>query len=91
MTRIAGLLFGALSYGIFFATFLYAMAFVADLWVPRSISTDPAELTITVSRVAEVLLLALHQLAGVEGVPYRFTDKYQQGECYRQGGESGQP
>lgn len=42
MTRIAGLLFGALSYGIFFATFLYAMAFVADLWVPRTIDKGPA-------------------------------------------------
>ncbi len=37
MTRIAGLFYGVLSYAMFLVSFLYAIAFVADIWVPRTI------------------------------------------------------
>ena len=35
--RIAIFLYGAMCYAVFFGTFLYAVGFVGDLWVPRTI------------------------------------------------------
>lgn len=53
MGRFIAFLYGALSYIVFFATFLYAIGFVSGLIVPKSIDTG------TVVPVAEALIVNL--------------------------------
>ena len=48
MSRFLAVLYGAIAYAIFLATFLYAVAFVGDFWVPKAIDypdlgTPPVE------------------------------------------------
>ena len=58
MNRIAAVLFGVISYLTFFLTFLYAIGFVGNIVVPKSIDSG-AEQTLVTSLIINVLLLTL--------------------------------
>src|SRR5690349_20047346 len=61
--KTASLLFAVVAYAIFFATFLYLIAFVGDLpWVERTVDRGPA----SPAGVAVVIDLALIALFGLQ-------------------------
>jgi methanethiol S-methyltransferase len=59
MGRYLAFLYGAISYLIFFVTFLYAIGFVANIWVPKSIDTGPPAATMTRAIIANLILLSI--------------------------------
>ena len=56
--RIASLIYGAVCYAIFFATFLYAVGFVGNLFVPKAIDGIPIMATMPALAV-DLLLLGI--------------------------------
>ncbi|HKI74514.1 MAG TPA: NnrU family protein [Pseudomonadales bacterium] len=62
MVRIAGVVFGILSYVVFFVTFVYSIGFIMDIGVPRTLDTGP----VTAIAPAVVIDLALLGLFAVQ-------------------------
>ena len=58
MSRLIALLYGLVSYALFFVTFLYALGFVEGLVVPKTIDSG-AETPVTAALVINVLLMSL--------------------------------
>jgi methanethiol S-methyltransferase len=56
--KIASLAYGLICYVIFLATFLYAMGFVGNLIVPKSIDSGP-QVSLAEALIVDLLLLAL--------------------------------
>jgi methanethiol S-methyltransferase len=62
MGRIIAFVYGAICYLVFFGTFLYAIGFVGNLVVPKSIDTGPAAATLTRALIMNVILLSIFAL-----------------------------
>ena len=62
MARTLAFLYGAVSYLIFFITFLYAIGFVGNIVVPKSIDTGPSAATFTRGLIANVILMSIFAL-----------------------------
>jgi methanethiol S-methyltransferase len=58
MKRVTVFVYGVVCYAVFFATFLYAIGFVGNFWVPKSIDAARESLLIT-ALLSDVALLAL--------------------------------
>ena len=56
--RTSILLYGVICYAVFFATFLYAIGFIGNLWVPRAIDS-PREVDFTTALLVDLGLLML--------------------------------
>ena len=63
MSRTLSLLFAILCYAIFFATFLYLIAFVGDLvLIPKTVDTPPSHMAPIAAAIVDVVLIALFGL-----------------------------
>lgn len=62
MSRAFSLIFAILCYAIFFATFLYLIAFVGDLPVPKTVNTPTSSLAPVAAAIVDVALIALFGL-----------------------------
>ena len=61
MGRLLGFLYGVIAYLVFFATFLYAIGFVADIGVPKTIDSGPAT-PLTAALIIDVVLMSIFAL-----------------------------
>lgn len=59
MNRQVVLLYGVVCYAIFFGTFLYAIGFVGDLVVPRTIDSGGVESSTTTALIVNLVLLGI--------------------------------
>lgn len=59
MVRMLAILYGAASYVIFFVTFLYAIGFVGNIFVPKGIDTPPTAGTFWRGLLANLILLSI--------------------------------
>jgi protein-S-isoprenylcysteine O-methyltransferase Ste14 len=63
MARAVGLLFGILAYIVFFATFLYLIAFVGSLpWAPKTVDRGAFGLSVPMALLVDLGLIALFGL-----------------------------
>ena len=62
MSRTLSLVFAIVCYAIFFATFLYLIAFVGNFPVPATVDAPASSLTPVVAAVVDVVLIALFGL-----------------------------
>jgi protein-S-isoprenylcysteine O-methyltransferase Ste14 len=58
MKRLAIFLFGLASYAVFLATFLYAIGFIGNVWVPKAIDSPP-QTPFLIALTTNLALLAL--------------------------------
>ncbi|MDX1656261.1 MAG: isoprenylcysteine carboxylmethyltransferase family protein, partial [Candidatus Competibacteraceae bacterium] len=58
MRRIGVFSYGVVCYGIFFATFLYAIGFIGNLWVPKTLD-GPPQLPLLQALLIDLGLLSL--------------------------------
>jgi len=58
MARVAAFLYGLVAYALFFGTFLYAMGFVGNVFVPKSIDSNEGSFSVP-ALVIDALLLGL--------------------------------
>jgi protein-S-isoprenylcysteine O-methyltransferase Ste14 len=72
MSRIAGFVFGAVAYLVFFGTFLYAIGFVTGIGVPKTVDTGPVVPWME-ALVVDVLLLSAFaiQHSGMARRPFK--------------------
>jgi protein-S-isoprenylcysteine O-methyltransferase Ste14 len=59
MKRVLELLYGVLAYLIFLVAFVYAIGFVGNFWVPKSINSGQPSATLAEAVLWNALLLAL--------------------------------
>src|SRR6185295_1966968 len=61
MKRLAIFVYGLACYAVFFGTFLYAVGFIANLWVPKSIDS-PRDVALGTALLVNLGLLTLFAL-----------------------------
>ncbi|MFL6736550.1 MAG: methanethiol S-methyltransferase [Sphingomonas sp.] len=62
MSRTLSLLFAIVCYAIFFATFLYLVAFVGELPVPQTVDRPPSDLAPAIAAIVDIALVMLFGL-----------------------------
>ena len=60
--RLAAFIYGVVCYAVFFATFLYAVGFVANLFVPKTIDTGEV-IPAREALIINILLLLIFAVA----------------------------